>query len=185
MTRELKPSADQSLKDIKRALKQSADPEVREARTKVDAFNALYCAVLDDGDLENWPEFFTEDGFYNIVSRENYDSGLPVGLVYCEGKAMMMDRAMAIAKTSMFGPRYLRHYITNTRIMEVAEDGIIRAESNYILIEVLAEWPEGRLHQTGRMQDVFVPQEDGSLLLKSRLAIYDTLLVHNALVLPV
>ncbi|AKI02218.1 Ring hydroxylating enzyme beta subunit [Hoeflea sp. IMCC20628] len=185
MTRELRPTLDKGLKDVKGALIRAADPAFREAKHAVEAFNSIYCAVLDDGDLEDWPEFFTEDGFYNIVSRENYDYGLPVGLVYCEGKNMMKDRAMAIAKTSMFGPRYLRHYMTNTRIIEIGEDGTIKAEANYILIEVLAEWPEGRLHQAGRMQDVFEPQEDGRLLLKSRVAIYDTLLVHNALVLPV
>ncbi|WP_322866627.1 aromatic-ring-hydroxylating dioxygenase subunit beta [Aquicoccus sp. G2-2] len=185
MNQELKLSPDKGLKDVKGALARACDPAFREAKHAVEAFNALYSAVLDDGDLEDWPEFFTEDGFYNIVSRENHDHGLPVGLVYCEGKNMMRDRAMAIAKTSMFGPRYLRHYMTNTRITDVGDDGTIRAEANYILIEVLAEWPEGRLHQAGRMQDVFETQEDGSLLLKSRIAIYDTLLVHNALVLPV
>ena len=35
------------------------------------------------------------------------------------------------------------------------------------------------------MIDRFQRQEDGSLLLSSRIAVYDTLLVPNALVLPV
>ena len=183
--RELRPTLDKSLKDVKGTLVRARDPAYREAKHEVEAFNAAYCAVLDDGDLEDWPEFFTEDGFYNIVSRENFDYGLPVGLVYCEGKNMMRDRALAIAKTSMFGPRYLRHYMTNTRISEIGENGMIRAEANYMLIEVLSELPSGRIHQAGRMQDVFETQDDGRLLLKSRVAIYDTLLVHNALVLPV
>lgn len=185
MSRELKPSLDVTLKDVKGALIRATSPALRDAKHAVETFNAIYCAVLDDGDLEDWPEFFTEDGFYNIVSRENYDHGLPVGLVYCEGKNMMKDRAMAIAKTSMFGPRYLRHFMTNTRIVDLNEVGTIKAETNFILVEVLAEWPEGRLHMAGRMQDIFEKQSNGGLLLKSRIAIYDTLLVHNALVLPV
>ncbi|MCO6381280.1 aromatic-ring-hydroxylating dioxygenase subunit beta [Oceanicola sp. 502str15] len=157
----------------------------RVARLDIEEFNAEYCAVLDDGDLEDWPEFFTEDAFYNITSRENFDHGRPVGLVYCESKAMLKDRALAISKTSMFGPRYLRHYMTNTRVTGIEADGTICAEVNYILIETLAELPEGRLHQAGRMIDRFRRQEDGSLLLSSRIAVYDTLLVPNALVLPV
>lgn len=185
MSRETKPSLNIGLKDVTGALLWATSPAVRDARYAVEAFNAIYCAVLDDGDLEDWPEFFTEDGFYNIVSRENYDHGLPVGLVYCEGKNMMKDRAMAIAKTSMFGPRYLRHFMTNTRILGIDDTGTIRSETNFILIEVLAELPEGRLHMAGRMQDIFETQGNGSLLLTSRIAIYDTLLVHNALVLPV
>lgn len=161
-------------------------PEARrEARHAVAEFNADYCAVLDDGDLMDWPIFFTEDAFYNITSRENFDHNLPVGLVYCEGLGMIKDRALAIAKTSMFGPRYLRHYITNERVHGIEADGTILAGCNYILIETLAELPEGRLHQAGRMIDRFRPQPDGRLLLSSRIAVYDTLLVPNALVLPV
>ncbi|WP_227421480.1 aromatic-ring-hydroxylating dioxygenase subunit beta [Pacificispira spongiicola] len=157
----------------------------REARLAIEEFNAEYCAVLDDGALEDWPDFFTEDGFYNITARENFDRGMPVGLVYCESRAMMRDRALAVSKTSMFGPRFLRHFITNTRVTGIEADGTICAQSNYILLEVLMDVPDGRLHQAGRLFDRFEPQSDGGLLLKSRIAVYDTLLVANALVLPV
>ena len=155
------------------------------ARAEIEQFNADYCAVLDDGDLMDWPSFFTEDAFYTITSRENWDGNLPVGLIYCEGLPMIKDRALAIAKTSMFGPRYLRHFITNTRVTGIEADGTILAGCNYILIEVLAELPEGRLHQAGRMIDRFQRGADGQLRLSRRVAIYDTLLVPNALVLPV
>lgn len=157
----------------------------RAARLAVSEFNAAYCAVLDDGDLKDWPRFFTQDAFYNITSRENFDDDRPVGLVYCEGRGMISDRALAISETSMFGPRYLRHYITNERVTGIEEDGTVLAGCNYLLIETLSELPEGRLHQAGRMIDRFRPQDDGSLLLASRIAVYDTLLVPNALVLPV
>ena len=157
----------------------------REARLAIEEFNTAYCTVLDDGDLSDWPEFFTEDAFYNVTSRENFDHGRPVGLIYCEGKAMLKDRALAISKTSMFGPRYLRHFMTNTQVTDIEQDGTICAGMNYILIETLAERPEGRLHQAGRMIDRYRIQEDGRVLLSSRIAVYDTLLVANALVLPV
>lgn len=157
----------------------------REARLAIEEFNADYCTVLDDGDLSDWPEFFTEDAFYNITSRENFDHGRPVGLVYCEGKGMLKDRALAISKTSMFGPRYLRHFMTNAHVTDIEADGTICAGLNYLLVETLAERPEGRLHQAGRMIDRYRPQPDGRLLLSSRIAVYDTLLVSNALVLPV
>ncbi|WP_395015087.1 aromatic-ring-hydroxylating dioxygenase subunit beta [Dongia sp.] len=158
----------------------------REARWEIEEFNAEYCAVLDDGRLEDWPHFFERDAFYNITSRENYDRGLPVGLVYCEGQAMLFDRALAITRTTMFGPRYLRHYLANTRVTDIDEaGGLISSETNYILIETVADSPYGRLHQAGRMLDKFARQPDGRLLLRSRICVYDTLLVNNALVLPV
>ena len=74
---------------------------------------------------------------------------------------------------------------TDVDLHVIEPDGTICATVNYILIETLAELPEGRLHQAGRMIDRFQRQDDGSLLLSSRIAVYDTLLVPNALVLPV
>ena len=38
----------------------------------------LYCAysdALDEGELERWPEFFTEDCVYKVIPRENYEAG--------------------------------------------------------------------------------------------------------------
>ncbi|MFP5512829.1 MAG: aromatic-ring-hydroxylating dioxygenase subunit beta, partial [Alphaproteobacteria bacterium] len=83
-------------------------PEQLLLRAEIDDFNAAYAGALDDGRLQDWPGFFTDDAFYLITSRENHDAGLPVGLVYCEGAGMIRDRAFAIGKTAMFAPRYLR-----------------------------------------------------------------------------
>ena len=172
----------------------SADPWVPSAdadqidrlRRCIDAFHAAYCDVLDQGDLAEWPQFFTPDTFYRITARENRDLGLPVGLVYCEGKAMLQDRAFAIQKTAMYAPRYLRHFVSNVRIDAVEESGrLIRARSNYLLFQVLADRPSATLHQMGEYHDVFRAAEDGSLLLASRDCIYDNALVDNALVYPV
>src|SRR5690242_15816135 len=110
---------------------------LRELRLDIEEFNFAYAATLDDGKLADWPSFFTEDAFYRIRSRENADAGLPVGLVYCEGRKMIIDRAFAIIHTAMFEPRYFRHVISNTRVLGVDPDGIISATSNYLLLETL------------------------------------------------
>ena len=39
-----------------------------------------YVTVIDAGRLEEWPDLFTEDGVYEIVPKENVDSGLAVGI---------------------------------------------------------------------------------------------------------
>jgi anthranilate 1,2-dioxygenase small subunit len=162
------------------------DPLARHAlRLDIDAFHAEYCHVLDEGDLQLWPEFFVDDCFYSVTARENFDAGLPVGLIYCEGKGMLKDRAFAIMNTAMFAPRYLRHFVTNTRIIGILADGAIEAQANYILLETLHDNPKGSIHQAGAYRDVFERQPDGRLLLRRRVCVYDNLLVPNALVLPV
>jgi 3-phenylpropionate/cinnamic acid dioxygenase small subunit len=154
-------------------------------RLEIEEFNARYCHALDDGNLQNWPDFFTEDGFYSITARENFDANLPVGLVYCEGRGMMKDRAFAIANTAMFAPRYLRHHLSNTRVIKEHADGVIEATANYIVLQVLHDDPVSTIHQAGFYKDEFCRTETGILLLQKRICVYENLMIPNAVVLPV
>jgi anthranilate 1,2-dioxygenase small subunit len=165
--------------------------QTREARLnalllhhEVNAFNAAYAAALDEQRLLDWVEMFTDDAFYVVISRENADHGMPVGLIYCDSKRMIYDRAFALEKTTMFAPRYLRHIIGNLQILGEDPDGGIRARANYVLTQVLYDRPEAKLHQVGAYHDVF-RRVDGELKLAERRCIYDSLLIDNALCLPV
>jgi 3-phenylpropionate/cinnamic acid dioxygenase small subunit len=60
-------------------------------RQEVEDFNAAYAAALDEQRLSDWAEMFTDDAFYVVISRENADRGMPVGLIYCENKGMIFD----------------------------------------------------------------------------------------------
>jgi len=151
---------------------------------EVEKFNAAYAAALDEQRLTDWVEMFTEDAFYTVISRENVDKGMLAVLIYCDSKAMIYDRAFALEKTAMFAPRYLRHFISNLQILGEDPDGTIRARANYLVIQVLYDRPEAKLHQVGIYHDVF-RRVDGALRLAERRCIYDSLLVDNALCLPV
>ncbi|QHI99692.1 ring-hydroxylating dioxygenase subunit beta [Xylophilus rhododendri] len=157
-------------------------PRAIELAREVEAFNAEYCAVLDAGMVEQWPDFFTEDGVYRITARENAELNLPVGLVYAEGRDMMIDRAIAIGRTQMFAPRYNLHLVSNTRVTEELADGGIVAQANFVLLQTLVEGPS-TIHMAGTFHDRFV-RRDGGLLLAERQAIYDTTIIANDLVYP-
>jgi len=160
-----------------------ADPRAtRELRMEIEEFHHDYCWTLDCGDIERWPEYFTDDAVYRITARENADAGLPVGLVYADSRAMIRDRAFAIKHTQMYAPRTLQHFVSNVRVLEVKESGI-KAQSNYLLLQTLVEGPT-TIQQAGRYYDTFV-RADGRLLLRDRQCIYDTVLIANDLVLPV
>ena len=151
---------------------------------EIHNFNAAYAAALDEQRLTDWVEMFTDDAFYVVISRENADKGLPVGLIYCDSKAMIYDRAFALEKTAMFAPRYLRHIIGNLQVLEQNRQSSIRARANYALIQVLYDRPDAKLHQVGVYHDVF-RRVNGELKLAERRCVYDNLLVDNALCLPV
>ena len=80
---------------------------------EIESFNARYAQALDEQRLADWTEMFTDDARYVILSRENFDRGLPVGLIYCENKRMIHDRAFALMETSMFAPRFEITYDTS------------------------------------------------------------------------
>ena len=154
----------------------------RELRLEIEEFHAAYCWTLDCGDVEHWPEYFTDDAVYRITARENADAGLPVGLVYADSKAMIRDRAFALKHTQMYAPRTLQHFVTNVRVLAAKGDAI-KAQSNYLLLQTLVDGPT-TIQQSGRYYDSFV-RAQGKLKLKERQCIYDTVLIANDLVLPV
>jgi anthranilate 1,2-dioxygenase small subunit len=151
---------------------------------EVEMFNAAYAAALDEQRLSDWTDMFTDDALYVVISRENFDRNLRAGLIYCENKGMIRDRAFALQETAMFAPRYLRHLIGNQVIAGEEPDGSIRARANYVVLQVLFDRPDATLHQVGIYHDVF-RRVDGALKLAERRCVYDNLLVANALCIPV
>ena len=153
-------------------------------RHEVETFNAAYAAALDEQRLSDWVEMFTDDALYVVISRENADRGMAVGLIYCENKGMIFDRAFALEKTAMFAPRYLRHIVGNLQVLGAEPNGDIRARANYVVVQVLFDRPDAKLHQVGVYHDVFRRVGD-RLKLAERRCVYDNLLVDNALCIPV
>jgi 3-phenylpropionate/cinnamic acid dioxygenase small subunit len=158
---------------------------LRDLREMVEEFHCEYAGVLDRGEVEAWPAFFTEDAYYRVIARDNLESGLPLGLMLCEGMGMLKDRAFAIAHTEMFAPRYVQHHISLIRItgIESGAEEIIHAEGNYLVYETLIDEPT-ELLQAGKYRDQFVLRE-GRLLLKSRECVFDSVMVPNCVVYPV
>jgi len=155
---------------------------LREARFDVEEFLFEYAGVLERNEIEQWPEFFTDDASYMVVARDNVDSGLPLGLIYADSKAMLHDRAYALRHTEMYAPRYIQLRFSNTRVTSI-EGPVIRAETSYLLLETLVD-EDSRIQQVGKSYDVFVRHGD-SLLFKERKCVYDTVIVNNCLVFPV
>src|SRR6201996_9817354 len=97
--------------DSAKALANDRRIEALLLQRELEEFNSAYAAALDEDRLVDWAEMFTDDGFYVVISRENADHNMPVGLIYCENKGMLLDRAFALNNTAMFAPRYLRHIV--------------------------------------------------------------------------
>ena len=147
----------------------------------IQRFHCDYAATLDCGDIDRWPDFFTADATYRLTSRENAESGDPLDLVSCDSPGMFRDRAYAIAHTEMFGPRYVKHYITNVQLLAV-DLPRVQARANYLLLETMSEEPT-RILQAGTYEDTFEIRNDRCLI-KQRHCVFDTVVVPNCLVYP-
>ena len=85
-------------------------------RTLILDLLADYGALLDHGNYAAWLGLFAPECTYNVVPRENYERGLPVGLIYCDSRAMLEDRIMALREANKYNIHTDRHLIGLPRL---------------------------------------------------------------------
>ncbi len=140
-----------------------------------------YAQAIDE-EVERWPDLFTEDASYRVTSRENYDRGLPLAAIYCQGRGMIADRAMAVRQTTVYAKRFMRHAITNVRVQEDG-DGSLSARANFTIYETFEDTIT-RLFAVGRYIDTIVRTAD-TLLFRDKLCVLDSNVVIGSLIYPV
>jgi 3-phenylpropionate/cinnamic acid dioxygenase small subunit len=152
-----------------------------ELRLAIEDLHSEYCAALDERRYEDWAALFTEDCLYRIVPRDNHERGLPLALMHCESRGMLLDRIVALRETSYYAPRALRHMVSGIRVAAEA-DGVLRGQANYLVLQTLPEQPT-TLFNAGRYLDVVV-REAAGLRFRERLCVFDSILVPNSLIVP-
>ncbi len=84
---------------------------------------------IDDDNLEAWPNYFTENAIYQIISRRSFEQGLPLGVLYCEGKGMMIDRIQALRTANIFEPHTHCHLLSRPSVKEAESVYTARTKS--------------------------------------------------------
>jgi anthranilate 1,2-dioxygenase small subunit len=156
--------------------------DARQLRYEIEELYYDYVECLDAGELEKWPQLFTDDCLYRIIPRDNYDRGLPLSLMLCESKGMLIDRVEALRRSSVYAPRALLHLVSNVRVKGV-EGEEIRVQANYAVLQTLSE-EETRIHNAGKYLDRVVRRQ-GRLLFREKLCVFDSVLVPGSLIYPV
>jgi anthranilate 1,2-dioxygenase small subunit len=150
-------------------------------RLRVEDFYAEYAHTIDDDRLEHWPGLFTENGTYRVTTRENFDRGLPLALIYCDGRGMMADRISALRTANIYEPHVYCHVTSALRVLSAA-GGEIRARANFMVLRTMAEG-DTTIFACGRYFDRLV-EERGQLRFRERLAVLDSRQVDTLLVIP-
>ena len=96
------------------------------SRELIEELLAAYVTAIDDGELERWPEFFTEDCVYRILPRENDSLNLPLAVMSCNSRAALTDRIAAYRKANLFAPHAYRHMLGPVRIRDEGRQEVRR-----------------------------------------------------------
>lgn len=153
-----------------------------ELRARIVDLYAAYGDCIDAERFDEWPEFFTDNAWYRIVARENYDRDLPLSIQSLKGKAMMKDRVYGTTSTIFHAPYYQRHIIS-LPIISQSNDGVISVRANYVVIRTKRDM-SADVYNVGRYIDEVI-EEGGSLKYQKKFCVYDNDLVPNSLIYPI
>lgn len=153
-----------------------------EIERRIADLNYRYAECLDDNRLQEWPEFFIDDGRYLIQPRDNLEMGLEGYWLYFENKRMLRDRVVSLKDVNIYAIHYERRAVTNIRVSR--RDGAAWiARANYTMWHTDSEG-HSRLFSVGEYRDRIVEGNNG-LQFAERIVIADTFTVESHISMPI
>ncbi|HEX6267427.1 MAG TPA: aromatic-ring-hydroxylating dioxygenase subunit beta [Burkholderiales bacterium] len=117
----------------------------------VERLHAQYTHALDADRLEDWPLFFTENGTYRITTAENEARGLPLPVLYAEGRPMLRDRVASLRHANIYEPQRYRHLVSSV-LVERVDEARAKSVASFMVIRTM-ENGDTLLFASGRYVD--------------------------------
>jgi anthranilate 1,2-dioxygenase small subunit len=140
---------------------------------------AAYGALLDAAKYDEWLGLFAAECRYNVLPRENFEQDLPAGLIFCDSRAMLEDRIMALREANKYNIHTDRHLIGLPRL--VGADGLA-IEAPFAVYQTDQEGAT-QLFATGLYRDR-LELAGGGLKIRDKLVLLDTFAVPTLLATP-
>jgi anthranilate 1,2-dioxygenase small subunit/terephthalate 1,2-dioxygenase oxygenase component beta subunit len=122
-----------------------------EIQLAVERLHARYAHALDTDQLETWPDFFTEQGRYRVTTAENEARGLPLPVLYAEGRAMLNDRIAALRHANIYEPQRYRHLVSAV-LVERESERMVKSIANFLVVRIMDNG-QNLLFASGRYVD--------------------------------
>jgi 3-phenylpropionate/cinnamic acid dioxygenase small subunit len=155
--------------------------DAAELKNAVEDLYAAYAETLCDGDLEKWPDYFTEECLYKLTSRANYERNLPLGAIFSENRGALVDRVRALRTALVYAPRAVCYLVSGVRTIGRADDGW-NTRSMFSAFETFVEG-DSMLKMCGRTFDRVVV-DGGAAKFSRRVVVYDNDRVPSAVIYP-
>ena len=155
------------------------------SRELIEELLAAYVTAIDDGDLERWPEFFTEDCVYRILPRENDSLNLPLAVMSCNSRAALTDRVAAYRRANLFAPHAYRHRLGPVPIRDEGRQEVA-ARTNYAVFRTALnpiDYGTSEVFRVGEYRDRVVVV-DGNARFREKSVVLDTCKIHTLLATP-
>ena len=152
-----------------------------ELQLAIENLLARYVHALDDDRLEEWPEFFVEDGRYRITTAENFERKLPLPIIYADSRAMLRDRVSALRHANIYEAQRYRHGVSSV-LVERVDARTARATSNFQVVRVMASG-ESMLFASGRYLDR-IRLNGGTPQFEERIVVLDSRSIDTLLAIP-
>src|SRR6266851_2557232 len=154
-----------------------------ELQLTVENLLARYVHALDDDRLEEWPEFFVEQGRYRITTAENFERNLPLPIIYADSRAMLRDRVSALRHANIYEAQRYRHAVSST-LVERLDAHSARATSNFQVVRIM-HTGESTLFAGGRYLDrIRINGDGGKPQFEERVVVLDSRSVDTLLAIP-
>lgn len=155
----------------------SMETEFRIARLIED-----YGRCLDNCEFKDWAGLFEgEDARYMIHPRENAEAGLEGYWMYCESKAMIRDRILALENANIYNIHYDRHLISSVRVTGEA-GGTFEVRASYCIIQTDVEG-RSEVFSAGEYRAKVVGAGE-AFRLKEMVVVPDTFNIQRPLAVP-
>ena len=156
--------------------------EVVVRRLELEQLYTDYVHCLDTDQLERWPEFFTEDCFYRITSAENYEAGMPLGLILATSRNMLKDRVSALREANIYEPQRYRHLVSSIKLVGELGD-TLELVANFLVVRTMQEG-DMTLFAAGRYLDQ-VTFAEGAWKFARKDVVLDSRQIDTLLAIPI
>jgi anthranilate 1,2-dioxygenase small subunit len=150
-------------------------------RGRVDDLFCDYAFCIDDDNPEIWPDFFTDDGLYEVTTKESDQRGLPMAIMRCKGMGQIRDRITALRKANIFEDHHYNHIISRPRLTANG-DGSIHARTSIVVYRTMHDGKQERFVVAS--YDDEIVEQAGELKFKKRRVVLDSRRVDVLLVYP-
>ena len=142
---------------------------------------AAYGGLIDAAEWDAWLGLFAVACRYQIIPRENAELGLPAGLIFCDSRAVLEDRIMALREANKYNIHWDRHVIGLPRMLREAGAELL-VEAPFAVYQSDQEG-SSRLFATGLYRDRII-SESGGLKFRDKTVLLDTFAVPSLLATP-